>query len=220
MPKRARSASISSRRVKPKTKHESKSYIRAAIQEIKYNDCNVTGSPTEAGGCTNLTQVLTRGDLGLNNFVGNTITPKMLEIRYTIAHCTTTTFAPADIYNTWRIIVFQWMDDSTPAPGDVVQYTGQFCTHSPHSIDSKKSLRVLGEHQKVTWINNSDSGNNSTGTCHQGKFMIPGSKMRPLQFAAQSNTCINGNLYLFVASDSGFSPHPTIIASSRLTFYD
>jgi len=220
MSKRARPASISSRRVKPRKTHESKSYIRAAVQEIKFNDCNVTGNPTEVGGCTNLTQVLARGQGGLNNFIGNTITPKLLEIRYTIAHCTTTTFAPADIYNTWRIIVFQWMDESIPTSLDVVQYTGQFCTHSPLAIESRKHLRILGEHNKVTWIANSDNGNNSTGTCHQGKFKIPGSKMRQLQFAINSNTCINGNLYLFVASDSGFSPHPSIIASARLTFYD
>jgi len=222
MSKRARPVSISSRRVKPKKTHESKAYIRAAIQEVKYTDANFALNPTFTGTNCNLTVAAQRGQGGYNNFIGNTITPKSLEIRWTIIGCTYSAFLASDAYNTTRVIVHQWMDADVPLSADILQYSGDgWAPYSPYQIESLKKMRVLKDFHKVTYSANCEgTSTNSTSTCVSGKIVIPGSKLRPLTFAPTTNTCINGNIYLYVASDSGTPPSPGIIFNSRLTFYD
>jgi len=219
--KRARPTAISSRRVKPKKTHESKSYIRSAIQEIKYTDGNYAFNPNQTGTNNSILTAMSRGTAGFNQFVGNTITPKSLEIRYTIVGCTTNVFAASDIYNTTRIIVHQWNDANVPLGADILQWSGgDWAPHSPYQVESYKKFRILADIQKVTYNNNSDNSNNMTSTCVTGKIKIPGSRMRPITFNPTTNTTNNGCIYVYVCSDSSVPPSPGIVFSTRLTFYD
>jgi len=221
MPKRARPVSISSRRTKPKTKHESKAYIRSAIQEIKVTDLNDNLGATTSLSMKNLTTNLIRGTAGLNNFIGNTITPKSLSIRWSISGCITNAFLPADAWNVTRLIVFQWASETAPVGAEILQYDASgYAPFSSLGLNSRGKLRMLADLQKATFLQTADTGNNMTSNIFTGKINIPGSKLLPIEFNQGTNTVIRNNVYLAGCSDSSISPSPLIVFSSRLTFYD
>lgn len=178
---------------------------------------NITGSPIS------LVANLSRGSAGLNNFLGNVITPISLQLRYSVIGAESSSLIPLgpDTYNNTRIIVFQWFSQTVPAPLDIIMNTGSAgAPFSAIQINNTSKIRVLHDKMITTYLNNFD-GTTTTSTAQTGKCYIKAKRMEPMTFATNASSISeNGNIFIFYISDSSVAPSPTITWYSRLTFTD
>lgn len=192
--------------------------------EYKVTDTAVIGGSCVAVGLvTSLTSNLTRGTLGLNNYIGRTLTPVSVQIRYSIVGTQTGGVIPLgpDSYNNCRIIVFQWFGESVPAPLDVIMSTNS--TQAPFSatqINNISKFRILHDKMITTYLNTYD-GTNSTGTSQNGKCYIKRNRLEKMSYATNVGSGLEtGGLYILFVSDSVVTPNPTFNFYSRVTFID
>lgn len=182
--------------------------------DLKYADSTgLSQNMTSSGTFISCFNNLTRGTNGVNNFDGNTINPNGYTLKFT-AQTTQT-------YNACRVMVFQWMDASTPALSGVLQYTatGTACV-SPILVTNKNYIRVL--YDKTFMMAPSASGDTTVlgnGT-FSDKVFIPGKRIRKVRYNSSTNVVQDGDIFLLYLSDDSLTAYPQITYVQRCSFYD
>jgi len=187
--------------------------------DLKYADNALNNAAVSSSGTVlSCLQNLVRGDQGLNNFDGSTITPNGLTVKYSLN--------TNQSYNQVRVLCFQWMDSAVPTLAGIVQNNAtNLGTISPVLITNRNYIRVLYDETHVlaptagvpdTLAINSIYGQ---GTAF-GKFYIPGKRLRKIRFNSGSNSVQDGNIYCLLVSDDSAPSYPAINIYTRLSFYD
>lgn len=159
------------------------------------------------GTMISLTAALGRGDLPVDNFTGNMINPKSLRIRGR--------WSSQQIFSGCRVIVFQWLDASYPAPNGILQYIGStYAPYSPFHWNNHHKIHVLYDHrimlfQRTTTSYAAETFDVSLRDC-----------FRPVQFTTASTTPQMNGLYCLVISDDGAVTYPECEFISELRFLD
>lgn len=183
----------------------------------KYTDSAVAATGVSNGGqIISLCGNLTRGDLGYDQFEGNTIRPQAITLKYY--------FHTNQIFNTVRLMVFQWFDSSTPAVSGVLQSTGvsSLVTISPTLTTNKPLMKVLYDctHAIAPTASDATFTNVAHGITQPVTVYIPGKRLRPVKFNSTTTARQDGDLFILVISDDVAPTHPVINLYSRLTFSD
>lgn len=172
--------------------------------EKKYHLATTTGAKDWAGACIDLTGIA-QGDTDITRD-GDELYLKSIRLKSLIQY--------ADTYNACRTIIFQWYDDTTPTPGDVLSPTyvgGQQAPLAPYKHDLASKFKILFD-KTILVDTYRPHAILDTG-------YITGGFKRRVHFTAGGTTGVN-KLYLLQISDSGVSTHPTMIAVARLNFTD
>jgi len=148
---------------------------------------------------------LTRGS-GNNNFIGNSITPKHVRVRYA--------FQSAGTNNLCRVIIFQWHDSSVPVPSGIIASTGALSPLEPIRAENKRFMTVL--HDRTIAIAN--NGVNNVFDYHS--VFISSNRLAPIIFKTGSDTTHKGAIYLLVVSDDLVTTYPQFEAVGELAFVD
>lgn len=155
-----------------------------------------------------LTANLVRGDAAVNEATGILIKPKKLRIRLTWSNA-----AP---YNTYRFIVFRWMDASAVTPAGVLITTASpLAPLSPLSWVNRRKIKVLYDHQDVLF----DHGSTVAAKTHC-VTINPG--VAPIQLPLSGAGAIpqmNG-IYLLLITDDSITPNPACDLYSELEYTD
>lgn len=180
----------------------------------KYTDHSANGSVSSTGTVTSLFANLTRGQLGIDNFLGNTVTPQGLLFKYY--------YTTNQTYNSCRILVFQWLDAATPVPAGILQSTATgYATISPTLVTNKEYIKVLYD---KTHVIAPTAGGDTTpiglGTSDCIKVYIPGKRLRKVRFNSGTNVVQDGNIYVLAISDDAVISYPGLYWYSRITFSD
>lgn len=187
--------------------------------DLKYTDVSQQNqSVTSSGTVLSTTANLVRGDTGLNGFDGNTITPRGLTVKYA--------FNTNQSHNQVRVLCFQWFDSAVPTLSGIVQTNATgLATLAPILVTNKDYIKVLYDQSYIiaptagvpdTTVLTSIYGQ---GTCN-GKFYIPGSRMKKIRFNSNTNTVQDGHIYILLVSDDSAPTYPAVNLYSRLSFYD
>lgn len=171
---------------------------------------------------------MTTGSAARGQYVGRTIAPVGLDLRFEIIGSQTSTFLGADLYNNLRLMVFQWMDDATVTGAGTFQSIADglgagFATTSPITFKNYNNIEVLMDENFQTFINAFEStpGGYAVSNLQCGRRYIKAKKMREVEFdGTGGDTTTKGGLFYVVVSDSVAVPNPTINIVSRLTFLD
>lgn len=191
--------------------------VRSEIKkgsDLKYTDNSLSNvAVSSTGTLFNVLAQLTRGDAGINNFDGNTITPQGLTVKYT--------WNTNQSFNTVRVMCVQWFDAAPPATTGILQSgaTNTVCI-SPINITNREFIRVLYD---KTQIIAPTAGGDTTpvgfGVCN-GQFFISAKRMKKIRYNVSSNTIQDGALYILLVSDDTAPSYPGLSLYSRLSFYD
>lgn len=207
--KRARMATA------PAVKAEVARQLRAN-SDIKYTDVSSNYANANTNTITSATVNLTRGTAGLDNFLGNHITPVGFQGKFTL------TSASVGTFNVVRVLVFQWFDASVPTISGILQaYSPPLNTLSPPLVTNKNQMRVLYDKAFYMSPTASDATTTPTGLGGvTGKFYIPGNRLKKLKFNSGSNAVQDGGIYVAYLSDDATVPQPQGAAYHRLAFMD
>lgn len=184
------------------------------LSDVKYTDsfsgaANMTTTGTFVSALANLA----RGDNGLDAFNGNVIFPHYYSLKYNVQ--------TINIYNYCRVMVFQWMDATTPVLGGILQNTtASIATVSATLVTNKQYLRVL--YDKTFCVAPTAGGD--TTCIGNGVFsdtvFIPGNRIKKIRYNATTGFCQDGNIYLLFMSDDAVSTFPSITYYQRVAFFD
>lgn len=216
------------KRQKTKKSRYGKSTVTARPRnnEIKVTDTTALGLFAQsAANVQDLTINLTRGTGNYNNFIGRTIEPISMTVRWEVVGGESNAFLPIgpDTNNLTRMTLFQWLDASVPTQNDIFERGGSDSPLSPFNINNIDKLSILYDKCIPTYlIHTATSGvtyaTNSQNFC--GKIYIKKRKLREILWTASGTDTISNNIYLCFVSDSTVSPHPSFTFNSRLVFYD
>lgn len=153
-----------------------------------------------------------QGDSDVNRD-GDSLYIKSLQIRYSIA--------VADTYNLVRLICFQWLDDDTPIPSDILSatYLGTAVAPlAPFHHDQRAKYRILYDSQPMALNGTSNLVEVRTVMLkNRGKL---GKKMvNQIRYTAGLTTGSN-KLYILEISDSSAAAHPSFSTVARMNFTD
>lgn len=163
---------------------------------------------------------------GFDNREGRSIYPRSLIIRGKVEVNTQTT-VPPDLYNNIRIMIFQWLDESTPDPFDILVNPPNtdlipFTVWNP---EYKFSYRILKD--KVFTIGNYYYNEDNYGNINR-PAIIP-FKMKLRKFKKSCNYIASadptdkpgwGNLFMLAIADSSAIPHPILSFTSQFNYSD
>mgnify|MGYP000140011448 CR=1 FL=1 len=149
------------------------------------------------------------GDL---QHVGDEITPVAYNIHYQLA--------AADTSNICRIVLFQWLMDTTAAAPDATLWnwnseTGN--TEAPLGVldwSRRSNVNVLYDSGPMAMVFGAANG------VKAGKIRIAGKRMRKIKINRGTTSSGTGHLYLMYVSDSGAVNHPSFEFTSQLLFKD
>lgn len=154
---------------------------------------------------------LTRGQLGINNFLGNTIRPQAITIKY---------FAETsqEGYECLRFIVFQWFDASTPSISGVLQDSSTTTALvSPTLVTNKPYIKILYDKLHVLSLTSNPAGN---GIIQGQTVYIKGKRLKEIRYNSSSNTCQDGNLFVLALSNDTALGTVNLTMYARVTFAD
>ena len=196
--------------------------VRSEIKkgsDLKYTDHSLNNQAvTSSGTVFQCLQNLVRGDAGINNFDGNTVTPQGLTVKY----C----FNSNQSFNQVRVLCFQWLDASTPTLAGIVQNnTTNLGTLSPILITSREYIRVLYDKHHIMAPTAGVPDTTAVLSIYglavcSGQFFIPAKRMKKIRFNSGNNTVQDGNIYILLLSDDSAPTYPAVNLYSRLSFYD
>lgn len=173
---------------------------------------------------TTIGQGVTRDDR-----VGDRLRLKALTWRSKIVASAGGLLASADSYDTVRIIVFRWWDDTAVNPpllGNILKQgaSGTDYTVASHNVDDKEQYTILMDETVVVY--NSPTYNGSAISTEPGpghvalqnrtftKFGDP-----HVFFNNNANSGV-GHVHVLYVSDSSFTPHPTMAYALLLEYED
>lgn len=215
--KRQRSSSTSGPNKKPRT--QKSTTVAATVKkelrkrtDWKYTDMvTIAANSQSAGTITSLFGNLIRGDNGINNFLGNTIIPQAVLVKYFIH--------TSELRNVVRVMIFQWMDSAIPSLSGVLQHTN-LPTLSPTLITNKPYIRVLYDHTHQFAPSAGGDVLRGEGVTDPVTVYIPGKRLKPLRYNASTNFVQDGQIYILHVSDDAVTPSPQISYCTRVTFDD
>lgn len=164
------------------------------------------------------TAALTRGSDYLNNFIGQNMDIAGIQFRYQVTGAVSNAVLTADQNNITRVMLFQWMDSTTPTLSGVLQTAaaGQ-AVLSPVLATNRENINILHDQAYSTWCQTSVATEaNSNG--YVVRKYIKGYKLSPVQMDTGSATYQKGGLYVLVVSDSSVTPNPSFNFYCRTTF--
>jgi len=181
--------------------------------DLKYADSQGSVDMTATGEVLSLFVNMTRGTLGYNNFVGNTLNIRGITVKY---YCRTN-----QIYNACRVLIFQWMDPSIPAVNGVLQNISSGIGPISNILaTNRENIRVLYDKHFVM----APTAATDTTTLGYGTFSdsvyIPGSRCQKVKANTNSTTAQHGNICMLLISDDNVLSFPVINYYTRVTFYD
>ncbi len=177
------------------------------LKEPKYIDTSAVATAAPSTGVFASLSATVNGTTDITR-IGDQIELHSLEFRFSIT--------VADSSNLVRVIVFQWLADDTsdvPSASKLLQAPGAQPYNSAINHDNSSKLTIL--YDKVI----------PTATYYPVKhesvlIALDRSPVRKiLKYAAGASTG-NNMIYLFMCSDSGPSPHPSVDYYARVNFYD
>lgn len=181
--------------------------------DLKYADYLVSANVTNGGTITSLFSNMTRGDNGLNMHNGNIVIPRYITVDYF--------FVTQQLYNSLRIMVFQWQETTTPTLSTLLQSTTSgIATISPINISAKSEIKVLADHKLILAPS---AGGDTTPIGHgvySGSMYIPERKLKPVRFNASANLIQSQNIYVMFVSDDAVPVYPTLNLYTRVAFTD
>lgn len=173
--------------------------------EHKYYVAADTGTTADFGGRVDVKTAIPQGDTDVTRD-GDSVQLEEIEFRYNVQL--------ADTTNTFRVIIFQWHPNSTPAVANVLLSVGSVNgVNSAFTVDYEQQFKIL--YDRVHYLNSVAVP--QTGIEHAVKIRKGFTKR--LQFAAGGVTGTN-LLYSLYISDSGAATHPSINAYMRIRFSD
>ena len=180
----------------------------------KYTDKTDSGNVTSSGTITSVFSNLVRGDGGINEFNGNDIRPQAVTLKYYIT--------TNQVFNSVRVMLFQWFDSQTPVPSGILQSTAlNLATIAPILVTNKRYIKVLYDRTHV--IAPSAGGDTTVlgyGSSDAHTVYIPGKRLRPVRYNSSTNVVQDGQIYVLVISDDSVLSYPIIQWYSRVTFQD
>lgn len=117
----------------------------------------------------------------------------------------------ADATNLFRVMLFQWFDDSTPTVTDVLTSAIDAILQT-YRRDTRRMFRVLYDHTHPLSLNSSNE------VLVRFKRFTRGFR-RKIQYQAGGTTGIN-KLYILLVSDSGVASDPAYIYKTRVNYTD
>lgn len=147
---------------------------------------------------------------GKDAYVGDTIAPTGIAINYSVV----STLSSAVTYGKHRILVLQVNGGGTPNPVNVLQSVGNGLTPQSHyDANYRETFRVLYDRMHTTMP--------VANPLSSGKVYIPGSKLRKINFLA--NTAQNttaGNIFIVYFSDSSNTTSSYLEYQARVMYKD
>lgn len=220
--KRQRSDSSSSRMgKKPRVSRQDATVTAVVRKELrkktdwKYADYSVAANAVyyNAQPVSLLTN-LTRGNLGINNFIGNVIRPQAITLKY---------FGQSsEIWEVLRIVVFQWFDAVTPFTSGILQdSTLNYALVSPTLVTNKQYIKILyDQSHSLAPTAGGDTTVIGSGITSPVTVYIPGKRLRPVRYNSGNNTCQDGNIYVLALSGDTALATVNLTMYSRITFSD
>lgn len=120
----------------------------------------------------------------------------------------------ADTTNVVRLILFHWLDDSTPTISNVL--SGNYTSGSvnvvdaPYTHDQRRKIRVL-------WDRTFNLHSGQDQVVFDTRYLKP--KQKKIAYTAAGTTGYN-KIWMLMVSDSAAVAHPSVAYVNRLTFND
>lgn len=182
--------------------------------DFKYTDVSsLTASVNSAGSVASLYANLVRGSLAFNNFDGDTVIPKYLQVKYAIQSSVP---ASGNVFNTMRVIIGQSKLIGTPTVANVLDSNFLNTVNAPLALrqfDRLKGYKILYDriHTQNYLSNYGDVFN----------VFIPGKRLISTEFTSSGALSITrGDLFIIAVSDDGITDFPDIQFTSRVVFSD
>jgi hypothetical protein len=160
-----------------------------------YDLHSLAGTATTYNGSVySLTNGIARGDAD-NNFEGNTIYPKWLQVRWSVKNPNVAATYAGGI----RVVIGQQIRAaSAPTAATLFEYTGAInASLSPKNNSYSTSFRIL--YDNLTKIDNFEDGKDSN--CITDTVFIPGTKLKPIEFVAATTVPNVGDLFIAFLGD-------------------
>lgn len=184
---------------------------KSDYKQTLQRDIAAVGIPN-TGYTLDLLNALSRGDNGVNNFEGSSIDVKSLKIRcHTIAQ---------DGTQCMRIIVYQWFDAASPAPGDILSTTSLGTVTAPLSPRAWPTTKYRILHDELFQLQNTATFVGGNGTDKVSEIFVPGKKIQRIEFNQGTAVPQKGGLYLLAVSDSAALNHPALYSAWEMVFTD
>jgi hypothetical protein len=161
--------------------------------------------------------------------IGDRLLLRKLVWRAKIVAATGGLLASADPYDTVRVILFRWWDDSSsnaPIVADILKLgaSGTDYTVAANNMDVSETYTLLSDDVYVVYNETYYNGSAAAvgpGPGHVAMVKKTISKVgdKHMQFNNNTNTGF-GHVYVLFISDSGFTPHPTISYSMLVEYED
>lgn len=162
--------------------------------------------------------------------IGDRITLKSMQLRITFVGSETTAVLPADNYNQFRFIVFQWKDrvSGNPAVADLLLNgpSGAVDIWSMLNHDNRQNYNILLD-KTITCVNNSSTAAVVPVTGYQANHVqhrvwnFNFKKInKQLQYVAASATDGTNRLFYLMGGDSSATPHQSYFFMAKLFYYD
>jgi hypothetical protein len=175
--------------------------------QVKFVDVQYAVSATSVGtilaGICNIPQGIT-----VNQRTGDTVFWKKLFINYSLAT------QNADVFNTTRILIFQWHPNSAltvPVVTDVLQTANLYAMYDWQFSNQYTILYDVIHYQSGTATNPSSSGLQG----YFGQIELKGVKRADY---AAGVALGSQQFYILIISDSLIAPFPTFTAITRITY--
>jgi len=185
------------------------------VGDVKYADTSsATQNITSTGAIVSLFANMARGDLGTNNFSGNTISPIGITVNIGVN--------TAEPYNFCRVMILQWLDSGTPNVNGILASTvSGIAPFSPVLVTNRKEIRVLSDTILSVAPPSGTSAANYGHGVFTKKIFIPANKLDKIRFNASSATVQHGGLFmLYISDDAVATTYPKISYYTRVSFTD
>lgn len=180
--------------------------LQKVFDTVDYKVTDLFDNPTVSG--TGYIQSLLRnavpGTGFYNEFIGSKMQPAGIQFRFGITN--------GDNTNMCRVILFQWLQEATPAINGILQ---TFSVYAPLNVDNRENIIVLRDMLIPLYAN----GNANVMLAGEMVY-VKGKKMIPCFWNRALNVWQKGDLYVLMLTDSAAPPSPNASYWSRITFTD
>lgn len=177
-----------------------------SMNEWKHHVLDVPGDAISTSGQVTDLSAVAQGDTDVTRD-GDEINAHSISIRYS--------WTCPDTTNVVRVIIFQWLPDSTPVIANILNpLTAGLETESHYNTDKADQFKILFDKTQVSY--QAVSAQNHSPPYVRRKLRL---RKKKIKFNAGA-TDGSGKVYLLALTDSGVTTHPTLYFESRLNFMD
>lgn len=164
---------------------------------------------TRGGTVDNLLGLLAQGTTGINDYIGDRVFPKYLQVNYSVYNTDTLNF------HSVRVIIGQTLTQSLPSPADLITNHS-----SENACVSLNNVTVSGNHKILhdrTYMLSAQAGGPSA---YNHRCFIPGKRMVPVHFSSLASGTETRNALFIAYFTSAATSAPFIRYCSRFKFSD